>query len=193
MTTTRLIFTFSIFFSIVTSFSGCAVVKGTGAVAWEATKISSKVAWEATKLAGKGVKTSVHMAIGRTVVPLRKEGNSMFVKARINRRITTELLLDTGAAFTQISSDLAARLGLNVSRGEVVMVRVADGRTVEARQVYLKELSIGRAVVRNMPVVVLREQEGKKHNGLLGMTFLNEFVFQIDSKKGELVLNKRMN
>ena len=175
----------------VFALSGCSLVKGTANVAWGVTKVGGKAVWETAKFAGKGVKTTVNMLTGKTVVPLRRQGNSMFVSVRVNRKITTELLVDTGASRTQISIDLAQRLGVNFAKSEVIMVRVADGRMVEARQVYLRKLRIGRAVVRNIPVVVLVQEQDKGYDGLLGMTFLNNFIFQIDSEKGELILRKR--
>lgn len=181
-----------IIFSVV-FFSGCSFVKGTGKVAWGVTKAGTKVAWKAAKLAGKGVKTTVHMIEGKTVVPLRKQGNGMLVKVRLNRTVYTELLVDTGASRTQISVDLAKRLGVDFSKSEAVMVRVADGRVLEARQVYLKELRIGHAVVKNVPAVIFINEQQKDYDGLLGMTFLNNFIFQIDSKKGELILRKRVD
>jgi len=47
---------------------------------------------------------------------------------------------------------------------------------------------LGRARVTNVRAVVLDKEQGM---GLLGMSFLNNFVFKVDTEKSELVLERR--
>ncbi|MEW5895184.1 MAG: retropepsin-like aspartic protease [Candidatus Omnitrophota bacterium] len=171
--------------------AGCSFVETTTDVAWDVTKVGAKLAWETTKIAGKGIKTTVNVMSGKTVVPLTRRGNSLFVRAGINGRASAQLLLDTGASPTQISSDLARRLGIDLRKGHSVNVRIADGRMIETVQILLKEVRVGGAVAKNVPAVVL--PGNNDYDGLLGMSFLNNFIFRIDSQKGELVLQKRVN
>ena len=182
---------FSVFcFLSVIFLTGCSAAKGTADVAWGVTKVGTKAAWETTKFVGRGIKTTVNIIGGKAVVPLHRRGNSMFVSARVNG-VSAILLVDTGATRTQISRSFAKRLGIDLRRADPVMIRTADGRGIEARQVYLREIRVGQAVVKNVSAVVFVNGKDKEYDGLLGMTFLNEFIFQIDSQKGELILKKR--
>ncbi len=179
----------------VLSLSGCAAtmiagktVETTGKFAFAAAKTAGKAVLGTAKLTGKGLKTVVNMARGREVVPLDKKCNSYYVDAVLNRRIKTRLILDTGCTDTQIAPDIAMKLGIRTSESESVSCVLADGRTVTGRDVNIKELKVGRARVSNVRAVVLEEG---KDTGLLGMSFLNNFVFKIDPEKSELVLQKR--
>lgn len=177
------------------SLSGCVAtriagktVETTGKLAFATAKTAGKLAMGTAKLTGKGVKTVVNMARGREIVPLAKKCNSYYVDAVLNRRVKTELILDTGCTDTQIAPDIARKLGIRIASGEQVSCMLADGRTVTGRAINIKELKIGRAKVLNVRAVVLDQG---KDTGLLGMSFLNNFVFKIDPEKSELVLQKR--
>lgn len=175
--------------------SGCAALKITGKslgaagkVTFATAKIVSKAAFNTAKLTGKGVKTVVNMTIGKEVVLLQKNGKSLYVNTLLNRRVKTKLILDTGCTDTQISSDIARKLGIRTTKANKVLCQLADGRTVTGRAVNIKEVSLGRARVSNVSAVVLDEEKG---TGLLGMSFLDNFIFKIDTEKKELVLQKR--
>lgn len=172
---------------------GCAAAQDVGKVTWQVAKVSGKVAWETTKVVGKGAKTTVNIIRGKTIVPIYRQGNSMFVTVTLNRKMTIPLLLDTGAANTQISLALAKELGINLNKGRAVVCQIADGRKIQALQVYLSEVKVGRATVRNVEAVVLLDYTPKGYEGLLGMSFLNHFIFQIDTQKQELILQNRVN
>jgi len=180
--------------------SGCALVDVTtetakiiGKVGWEATKITGKVLWTAGKAAGGGVKTLVHIARGKQVIKLKKIGNSFYADVKLNRKVKATFLVDTGASSVQISQGLARKLRINPAKGDPLMAQIADGQMVSGHAVNLKEVRMGRVYVKNVRAVVLdNEVAGKeKEDGLLGMSFLNHFVFQMDTEKGQLILQKR--
>jgi len=182
-------------FLAVLLLSGCAAVNLTGKTlgtagkaAFKTAKVAGKVAFNTAKLTGKGVKTVVNMIRGKEVVMLEKKSNSLYVNAVLNRRLKTKLILDTGCTDTQISSDVANKLGINTRGAGNVSCQLADGRIVTGKSVNIREVRLGRARVTNVRAVVLDKEQG---TGLLGMSFLNNFVFKVDTEKSELVLERR--
>ncbi|MFA4991401.1 MAG: retropepsin-like aspartic protease [Candidatus Omnitrophota bacterium] len=188
-----------IFILLVMSFaSGCAVIKTTGGVVGAAAKVAAgtvkvtgKVIGATAMMTAKGVKTVVNMAAGKHVVSLAKEGNSLLVDALLNRKIKTRLILDTGCSDTQISREVARKLGIKTSGARTVLCQLANGGCVSGREVNIKEIRVGRVKIYNVKAVVLDSDLGG-NNGLLGMSFLNNFIFRVDSEKRELVLQRRI-
>jgi predicted aspartyl protease len=70
-------------------------------------------------------------------------------------------------------------------------VTLAGGGTVIGRLVILDEVYLGSVAVRNVKAIILDYESEQTSDGLLGMSFLENFVFQIDAKNNELILNKR--
>ncbi len=185
--------------------SGCSVVKATGTVVGVAGKTvyttakvtgnivgtTAKVLGKTAVATGKGVRTVVNMAAGKHTVKLTKRGNSLTTSVLLNRKVKEELIVDTGATDTVISSSLAKKIGISAGKGKNVLCQVADGRTVNGKQINIKEVRVGGAKVYNVQAVVLDSGEMGNSPGLLGMSFLNNFVFKIDTEKELLVLQKR--
>jgi len=178
--------------------SGCSVVRTTGAVVGAAgkavyvtAKVTGKVVGTTAVVAGKGAKTVVNMATGRHVVKLTRRGNSLTTNVLLNRKVRVDLIVDTGANDTVISSSLAKKIGISVNKGKNVLCQVADGRSVSAKQVNIREVRVGGARIYNVQAVVLDSGETGNSPGLLGMSFLNNFVFKVDTEKELLVLQKR--
>jgi clan AA aspartic protease (TIGR02281 family) len=193
---------------------GCAVLEVTG----ETAGIVGKVGWGATKTVGKAVFTGTSMA-GQTanqanktltrssgplhvkarallsgeqaVIPLEKEGPSFYVRVKLNNDLWGRFLVDTGASVMQISKTMAARLKVKIERGRTVPVTLAGGVIVPGRPVILKKVQLGAAAVENVRAIVLENDNMALRDGLLGMSFLENFIFSIDAQKQELILKKR--
>jgi clan AA aspartic protease (TIGR02281 family) len=203
-----------IFTCVVLSSNGCAAIKATGwtahatgkavgvtvktagKVVGAAVKTAGRAAWVTARAGSKAITTvgrTVRIVIpgGRDTVKLNKQGNNLLVDALLNRKVKASLLLDTGCSDTQISREIAGRLGIKNNEGQTVLCTLADGRVVAGRAVNIKEVRVGRVRAYNVRAVVLDEASTGSHGGLLGMSFLDNFVFKIDSKKGELVLQAR--
>ena len=184
---------FAVIFGLI-FLSGCTVVKATGAVVGIAGKVvytTAKVAGKTVVVAGKGVKTVVNMATGKHVIKLTRRGNSFTTNALLNRKVKTELIVDTGANDTVISASLAKKLGISLNRAQNVLCQVANGSTVSGKQINIKEVRVGGAKVYNVQAIVLDSGEMSNSPGLLGMSFLNNFIFKVDTEKELLVLQKR--
>ncbi len=185
--------------------SGCTVVKASGAivgaagkVVYTTAKVTGKVVGATTKVVGKtavvtgkGARTVVNMATGKHTVKLTRRGNSLATNVLLNRKVNTEFIVDTGATDTVISTNLAKKLGISLNKGQNVLCKVADGRAVSGKQVNIREVRVGGAKVYNVRAVVLDSGEMGNSPGLLGMSFLKNFVFKIDTEKELLVLQKR--
>ncbi len=179
-------------------FSGCTVLKvaGTtvgiaGKVVCTTAKVTCKVVGATASITGKGAKTVVNMATGRHDVKLTKRGNNFTANVLLNRRVRADLIVDTGASDTVISGSLAKKLGIPINKGANVLCQVADGRAVNGRQVNIREVRVGGAKVYNVQAIVLDSGEMGNSPGLLGMSFLNNFIFKVDAEKELLVLQKR--
>ena len=175
--------------------NSCTAVKTTGKVlgaagkvTFAAAKTAGKAAYHTARFAGKGAKSVVNMAIGKEVIALDKQCNTFYVDAVLNRKLKTNLVLDTGCSETQISRDIAKKLGINTNNLEKVSCQLADGRIVMGSSVNLKEVRLGRARVSNVRAIVLDDEKG---TGLLGMSYLDNFVFKVDTEKKHLILQRR--
>jgi len=169
-----------IFPFLTLSLIGCAVIEGV-----------TNVTWEAAKLTGSAVKGAVHIAQGKQTVRLKRVGNSLLTAAIINKKAHVSLMIDTGASNVMLSKRTALKLGYNLATSRRVQAKLANGQTVAGRIIILKELRVGGARATNIPAIVLEQESGGNYDGLLGMSFLNQFIFQIDSVKNELILQKR--
>ena len=185
-------------------FTGCTVLRTTGKTAkvigkvgWTTAKVTSKVVYhtgKATyktgKFASKTIRTVVYMAKGRQIIPLERVGNSLYAHVKLNKNVPARLLIDTGASSTLISSRLARVLGINLAKGEQTYVTMANGGGASATQVIIREIRLGSVRVAHVEALVL-DQRIDDGDGLLGMSFLNHFVFQIDADKPELILQQK--
>jgi len=179
-------------------FSGCAVMKATGKAAqvlgktgYHTARVAGKTVVTVGKATGGAAKTVVHITRGTQVVPLEKRGG-LIAEVTVNKRTKAKFLVDTGAEQMQISQSLARRLKLDLRNAEEVPVRVAGGTVVSARAVMLKEVRIGRARVENVRAVIISREGAMDYDGLLGMSFLSHFNFQVDTANARLILRKRL-
>ena len=69
---------------------------------------------------------------------------------------------------------------------------LADGREVPAKLFKLDSISIGEIKAPDVETAVIYQDNAfKGFDGLLGMSFLKLFKFEINADKGRLVLEKK--
>jgi clan AA aspartic protease (TIGR02281 family) len=170
---------------------GCAAARFTGEVLTNTAVVAGKVAVVAAQTTGKAIYSVANIIGGKAEVPLTRRGNTFLTNVNLNRRANGLFIVDTGSSTTQISAALARRLELDTKNAKRIQCSVADGRTVSAVVVNIREVRVGSAIVYDMPAVVLLDGNKAGVDGLLGMSFLNNFIFKIDSEKGLLILQKR--
>jgi len=96
---------------------------------------------------GDDARTVVH------VVPFREEREKLFVKARINGRITRELVLDTGAEMTVLSED-AAQQAQVYSVAETLSAGVGDVGLRRLKLARINKLEMGTLTVEHVPAMI---------------------------------------
>jgi len=117
----------------------------------------------------------------------------MTVAVRLNNKVDTTMVLDTGASLILLTRDVAEKLGYNLDRLRPNMkVQVADGRTVDAARIILDSVKVENSEAERVEASVLMEEKGNFgfEDGLLGMSFLKRFNFKIDLKEKKLILEK---
>jgi clan AA aspartic protease (TIGR02281 family) len=124
------------------------------------------------------------------LVPLNKEGGAYSVPVRINRTITLNFVVDSGATDVSIPADVVSTLLRTgtIDRSDFIgsqTYRLADGSTVPSMRFRLGSLQVGDVSIENV-VAALAPAEGSL---LLGLSFLNRFKsWSIDNAKQALLL-----
>lgn len=138
-----------------------------------------------------GAPAVVYRDDGTTKVSVK--GNSVLVPVTLvhgSEEVEVELLLDTGATRTVISTDVADRLSINLGRERRTKVQIVGGAVIDAHLVRVKSLSVGPHAKRNWDVVVVPHNGPVvEHDGLLGMDVLRDLRYRVDFKRKLIVWN----
>ena len=112
----------------------------------------------------------------------------MVIEARINGKGPYKFILDTGAAMTVISPNVAQQLKLKPS-GAIKLVGVA-GKPMQASLTELSEIAVDRAKARRMEVAIQPILHLNKAGviGLLGSDFLSRFEMSLNPARKTLTL-----
>jgi clan AA aspartic protease (TIGR02281 family) len=132
--------------------------------------------------------------------PVRKKGsisfpdtpNRIYISAVLNRTVPVTLLLDTGAPYVIIRKGLARRLDVSLDRGQTVEVSLA-GKTIRAVQASIRSINVGGYQNEDVPALILLQDTGfpDMQDGLLGLSFLNNYNFKIDYGARQLMLEEK--
>ena len=121
-------------------------------------------------------------------VPLQIENNNLYVNATINQSSTPyRFLIDTGATFTSLSSETAESLGISPSGEQDMVTVVTANGPVSAGKLVLDNVMVAQANVDDVEAIVL-ESLGSEIDGLLGLSFLQQFRVEIVSDESLLIL-----
>ena len=123
-------------------------------------------------------------------VSLRKEGGIFWVDVTFNGKVTRAMAWDTGAADVVLPYDLAVAIGLKPgANAPVVRARVADGSVVEARQMTIPSIRVGKFTVKDVSCTVMPADKANVPP-LLGQTFQKNFTFKFSAEAGKLTLSR---
>jgi aspartyl protease family protein len=123
-------------------------------------------------------------------IALRKDGGVWMTSVVVNGKDPQEFVVDTGAGILSIPGMLAEELDLvPTSESPTIRLSLADGRVIEAKQVFAKSVRVGKFTVENVECAVLPESASNAPP-LLGQSFLGKFTFQLDGDAGELEMTK---
>jgi len=130
------------------------------------------------------------------VTTIRFQDSSRIIVDAILNGKKTRLLVDTGATLVSISPKTARMLGISVKNKKTVSAELADGRLGQIVPITLKTVQVGNATAENVEAGIIITASGghtqrSGADGLLGMSFLNNFHMTIDAKKKVLTLIKK--
>lgn len=123
-------------------------------------------------------------------IPLEKESGVYSVKVSINGKPGEQMIVDSAASSISVSHDFAKKLGIEIKDSdEDAIVTLADGSQIPAKIVYLDSVRVGKFTAENVECCVMHPR-AVNAPALLGMSFLDQFKFEIDSEKMELKMLK---
>ena len=127
--------------------------------------------------------------LNRDEIAVSKSGNGMTVKTVLNGEVTCLLAVDTGATVIVISKSIADRLEINPNDSlEDVQFTLADGSIIKSKVVKIKSVRVGNSTVHDVSAAVVDKPPVPEVDGLLGMSFLNNFNIKMDVANGKLIL-----
>ncbi len=105
------------------------------------------------------------------------------------KRVSRELLVDTGADFLVLPSSLLGALGIPADGLRPSEMQTANGK-VQARIGNLPAIWLGQSRIENIRVAFLDDAK-LGNSGLLGMSVLSRYTLTIDDKAGRLTLDPK--
>ena len=132
-----------------------------------------------------------HQEQGITI-PLKKIGGSFVVQVNLNEERTAQLIVDTGASMTVLSTAIAIDLGiLGTTDNELLTVNTAGG-SVQVNMNFLSSLQVGTAEAKHVAVAIHDLPDVPEQiEGLLGMSFLKHFLVTLDAAHARLILHQK--
>ncbi len=124
-------------------------------------------------------------------IPLRRgEGNLWHVTVTFNGKHAHEMAINTGASLISLPYGVAQKAGLTPTpQAPTMRASMADGRIVEAKQVFASSVRLGKFTVEHVECAVM-PADLPNAEPLLGLSFLKHFTFKIDNAGGKLVMSK---
>jgi clan AA aspartic protease (TIGR02281 family) len=117
-------------------------------------------------------------------IPFVQSGTLMLVQVLLNDHVQAPFLVDTGASGISIPDDVARRLGVRIDADTPrISVQTAAGIVAEP-MISLDSVQVGGARVEGLTALV----NSSMQVGLLGGTFFNNFVYQVDAAAGVITL-----
>ncbi|MFH0913624.1 MAG: retropepsin-like aspartic protease [Candidatus Omnitrophota bacterium] len=121
-----------------------------------------------------------------------REGSHLFVNVLLNGRVSSRLLVDTGASLIVLSPKVAKELNIDIKGIEPdIKLILGDGRQASAKLIRLDNIDIGEVNAKDVDAAVIYKDDAfSGFDGMLGMSFLKLFKFEIDWKQNKLVLQR---
>lgn len=130
-------------------------------------------------------------------VPFAEEGTAILMDVTLHgpgsdTKVTLPYLFDTGASYTTISSETAAKLGVQVPDDAPTLTFNTASGPRESRMVHLPALQLGQVTIPGLLVSVCDACVNERTDGLLGLNVMREFFVQMDYKNQRMQLLPRV-
>ncbi len=123
-------------------------------------------------------------------IPYEDRDGHFIVVASLNEKTEARFLVDTGATLVSMSRAVADQLEIPRSEANEINVTLANGSKAKAQPVMLKSVRVGDAQVKQVQALVLDDNVSDGVDGLLGMSFLREFIIRMDASNEKLIFQK---
>jgi len=121
-------------------------------------------------------------------VPIEMEGTVPTVQVTLNGKITQAMVVDSGASMVALPASLAKQLGLIPGPDDpIIQLQQADGKILDAVKMQLESVRVGPFTVEKVDCAVLPPNAAAAEP-LLGGTFLNNYIYKVDTDGGKLYL-----
>ena len=121
-------------------------------------------------------------------IPMKKRGKHYVIKAKINDNLNIKLMLDTGASGVSVKSYIMREYDFPIIKRDVVY-NTANGQ-IRSNIYKVDKFTIEDIDLFNFNIGELKNYNSSYNDGLLGMSFLEKFNWEIDEKNSILFLNK---
>ena len=129
---------------------------------------------------------------GEVQVPLIPVGGGNFlVETVLNGRVKARLMLDTGASLITLTEEIGNKLGISPYSNSAELPFNTAGGEDWMPLVALEMVEVGSAATRLVEASI--NSHIKEIDGLLGMSFLGDFRFEIDRTNKRLTLKPPQN
>ena len=124
-------------------------------------------------------------------IPLHSDGgNTFMISVVVQGQPPVDMVLDSGAGVISLPFKTAATLGLTPTAYDPdVTLVLADGRQVTAKRIIIPTVRVGKFEASQIEAAVL-PPELTQAEPLLGMSFLKNFQFKVDSNQQVLTMAK---
>lgn len=118
-------------------------------------------------------------------------GNEIIINCVINGTVTAKLVVDTGASLVCISSKKANELGMKMGpEDEKIELTLANGTKAKGTPIVFKSVDVNGMLVEQVRGVIMDDSSGDAADGLLGMSYLSNFLVKIDSGRKKLIIEE---
>ncbi len=126
-----------------------------------------------------------------STIQLEREGGVWVTDVEINNLHQARLIVDTGASLTLISEDLAFDAGIQADvNSPRARIQGVSG-SAEAKMGIVQKIQVGHAERGNVRVFIYTMPKSSGVDGLLGLSFFDGFVVQLDHAQGLLHLTPK--
>lgn len=131
-----------------------------------------------------------NIARGSAELHFAPDGRTLLASVAVNGK-RGQFVVDTGASLVVLTSEFAARAGVSTGPGIGPLIRIgtANGAAL-AQLTRLDTMAIQGATATGVEAAVMDELPGDI-DGLLGLSFLTRFDFQLDAEEGRFYLEAR--
>ena len=132
----------------------------------------------------------IGIPVGATEVALQKDGGVYTLPVKINRVITLDFILDSGASEVSIPADVVLTLlrAKTISENDFLSGKsytLADGSVVRSERFLIRELDVGGERIANVPAMVAPVSGTL----LLGQSFLQRIdSWMLDNRRNVLIM-----